>query len=173
MSDDPSEAGTGPTATRRAVLEAAGTGSAIAALGTPFSTGAAATDTEPDGASAADPLFDVDHTGETMFPQSVARGGPTPDGAIVWTRVAEAAYEGDRTVDSAEAPRRLVRSYRVPEGDVEIQELQGSPTDLPSTPFGAADGSGAAGLADTGSAAVDRPEAVDSPGSIPGEVADV
>lgn len=38
----------------------AGANSAVAALATLFSTGAAAMDTEPDGAGARDPLFDDD-----------------------------------------------------------------------------------------------------------------
>jgi predicted metal-dependent HD superfamily phosphohydrolase len=33
------------------------------------------------------------------------------------------AYSIDRTVDSADAPRRLLRRYRVPEGRTEIREL--------------------------------------------------
>ena len=39
------------------------------------------------------------------------------------------AYSVDATVDSADAPRRLLRSYRVPEGRVELQEFDGPVTD--------------------------------------------
>jgi hypothetical protein len=42
------------------------------------------------------------------------------------------AYEVDRTVDAADAPKRLLRSYRVPSGEVRIQELNGSQTDVSS-----------------------------------------
>jgi alkaline phosphatase D len=86
------------TATRRAVLEAAGAGSAMGALAALFSTGAAARDVTPNGTAADDDLFDIDRTSEAVYPQSVASGGPTPDGAIVWTRIAPAAYEGNEPV---------------------------------------------------------------------------
>ncbi|PSQ35472.1 alkaline phosphatase [Halobacteriales archaeon QS_9_70_65] len=98
MPTNTSERGEESTATRRAVLEAAGAGSAVGALATLFSTGAAATDVDPEPASDGDDLFEVERTARTVFPQSVASGGPTPAGAIVWTRVAEAAYEADTDV---------------------------------------------------------------------------
>ncbi|WP_254839195.1 alkaline phosphatase D family protein [Natronomonas marina] len=98
MPDDSNERRRGTTATRRAILEAAGAGSAVGAMATLFSTGAAATDAEPDPASGDDDLFAVERTGEAAFPQSVASGGPTPAGAIVWTRVDEAAYEAGADV---------------------------------------------------------------------------
>ena len=98
MPTDTSERGEESTATRRAVLEAAGAGSAVSALAALFSTGAAATDVDPEPASGGDDLFDVERTARAVFPQSVASGGPTPAGAIVWTRIDEAAYEGDRDV---------------------------------------------------------------------------
>ncbi len=94
MPTDTTERGEESTATRRAVLQAAGAGSAVGAMATLFSTGAAATDVDPEAASGGE-LFDVDRTSRAVFPQSVASGGPTPAGAIVWTRVAEAAYEPD------------------------------------------------------------------------------
>lgn len=31
---------------------------------------------------------------ETVFPQSVASGGPTPEGVLLWTRIAPEAYQG-------------------------------------------------------------------------------
>ncbi|WP_178916015.1 alkaline phosphatase [Natronomonas gomsonensis] len=86
------------TSTRRAVLEAAGAGSAMGALATLFSSSAAADDADPRGATATDDCFDVDRTSEAVYPQSVASGGPTPSGAIVWTRIDPAAYEGDHPV---------------------------------------------------------------------------
>ena len=98
MTDTSSERYTDSTATRRAVLQAAGAGSAMGALATLFSTGAAATDTDPEPALGGDDLFDVDRVSEAVYPQSVASGGPTPSGAIVWTRVAEAAYEAGEAV---------------------------------------------------------------------------
>jgi alkaline phosphatase D len=41
---------------------------------------------------AVDPAADPDG----VFPQSVASGGPTPDGVILWTRLDPAAYDPDR-----------------------------------------------------------------------------
>ena len=49
------------------------------------------------------------------------------------------AYEVDRSVDAADASKRLLRSYRVPEGRVELQELNGSQTDVTSTTSSATD----------------------------------
>lgn len=55
------------------------------------------------------------------------------------------AYDVDRSVDSADAPRRLLRVYRVPDGRAELQELKRSPTDkLLST----VDGVGTGGTTD-------------------------
>ena len=82
-----------PTATRRRLLQAAGTGTAVGALAALFSTGAAATATDP--RPADDDRFDAGRTSRETFPQSVASGGPTPTGTIVWTRVAETAYRDD------------------------------------------------------------------------------
>jgi alkaline phosphatase D len=39
------------------------------------------------------------------------------------------AYEVDRSVDSADAPKRLLRSYRVPNGRYELQEFRSPPLD--------------------------------------------
>jgi alkaline phosphatase D len=86
------------TSTRRTILEAAGAGTAMGALATLFSTSAAADDADPVGTSGNDDLFDVDRTAAAVYPQSVASGGPTPSGAIVWTRISEAAYEGGKPI---------------------------------------------------------------------------
>ena len=56
------------------------------------------------------------------------------DNAAVYT-----AYEVDRTVDAADAPKRLLRAYRVPEGEVELQEFSGSQTDVTSATSSATD----------------------------------
>ncbi|WP_245902946.1 hypothetical protein [Salinigranum rubrum] len=32
---------------------------------------------------------------DTVFPQSVASGGPTPEGVILWTRIAPDAFDAD------------------------------------------------------------------------------
>jgi alkaline phosphatase D len=99
---EPSEAGTDgdrPTTTRRAVLQAAGASTMLGAMATLFSEGAVASDLEPTGADPGSDLFDVSRVDpEGVFPQSVASGGPTPGGAIVWTRVSPAAYEPDTDV---------------------------------------------------------------------------
>jgi len=97
MRDSPDAARSGPSTTRRRVLEAAGASSALGALATLFSTGAAG-GVDPRGADGGGRLFEVDRTSRAAFPQSVASGGPTPSGAIVWTRVAEAAYEAGEPV---------------------------------------------------------------------------
>jgi alkaline phosphatase D len=53
---------------------------------------AVATDPDPDtGRFEYDPDADPDAT----FPQSVASGGPTPNGVLLWTRVAPAAFDPD------------------------------------------------------------------------------
>ena len=116
MTDISNERRTDSTATRRAVLQAAGAGSAMGALATLFSTGAAATDTDPEPASGTDDLFDVDRVSEAAYPQSVASGGPTPSGAIAWTRVAGAAYEAGEAVglQVTPAPDRSRRRPRPP-----------------------------------------------------------
>ena len=79
-------AGTGTT--RRRLLEAAGAATAAGALGTLFTTGAAAEATAPDPATGRDELFEIEEErGRKTFPQGVASGGPTPEGVILWTRV--------------------------------------------------------------------------------------
>lgn len=71
----------------------------LGALATLFSTGAAAADATPESTSAGTDLFRVEREGvDAVYPQSVASGGPTPSGAIVWTRIAEAAYEPEEPV---------------------------------------------------------------------------
>ncbi|WP_049893542.1 alkaline phosphatase D family protein [Halogranum rubrum] len=42
-------------------------------------------------------VFDVDETADTdeTFPQSVASGGPTPEGVIVWTRISPDVFDGE------------------------------------------------------------------------------
>jgi len=121
MTKDSPERRTGSTATRQAVLEAAGAGSALGALATLFSTGAAATDPEP--ASEIDDLFEIDRTSRAVYPQSVASGGPTPSGAIVWTRVDPGAFDPDEplavVVARADDPDSEEPCYRgvVDDGD--------------------------------------------------------
>ena len=87
-----------PDATRRQVLQSASAGSAMGALATLFSTGAAARDTDPEPASGNGDLFEIERTSEAVYRQSVASGGPTPSGAIVWTRVDPAAHEAGEAV---------------------------------------------------------------------------
>ncbi|WP_255195259.1 alkaline phosphatase D family protein [Halorarius litoreus] len=119
----------GTATTRRAVLQAAGAGSMLGALSTLFSQGAAARHHSPTPADGNDDLFDVSRVDpDGVFSQSVASGGPTPSGAIVWTRVSEAAYEATTDVGlqvtpapSRDAPNSAAdftsdatRRYRVP-----------------------------------------------------------
>jgi len=42
--------------------------------------------------------FDPDADPDGTFPQSVASGGPTPEGVILWTRIAPERFEPDRPV---------------------------------------------------------------------------
>ena len=132
MTPELPDGGSTPDATRRAVLQAAGAGSAMGALATLFSTGAAAGDTDPEPASGGEDLFEIERTSEAAFPQSVASGGPTPSGAIAWTRVAAAAYESDRDVglqvtpapdrstpnEDADFSTADTRHFRVPAADL-------------------------------------------------------
>jgi alkaline phosphatase D len=132
MTPELPDGGSATDATRRAVLQAAGAGSAMGALATLFSTGAAAGDTDPEPASGGDDLFEIERTSEAAFPQSVASGGPTPSGAIAWTRVAAAAYESDRDVglqvtpapdrktsnEDADFSTADTRHFRVPAADL-------------------------------------------------------
>ncbi|WP_255151070.1 alkaline phosphatase D family protein [Halorarius halobius] len=50
-------------------------------------------------ASGADAFaFDPDADPDAVFPQSVASGGPTPSGAIIWTRIAPDAFDPDTSL---------------------------------------------------------------------------
>lgn len=81
-----SKGGGGPhSATRRGLLKAAGAASAGMAAATLFSTGAVAESATPERTGRRP---SPETTGDYgAFPQSVASGDPTPDGAIVWTRL--------------------------------------------------------------------------------------
>lgn len=122
MEDSHDDAGSGPTTTRRGVLEAAAATTAVGALTTLFSTGAAAGEVDPDPTGRGS-LFDIERTSEAAFPQAVASGGPTPAGAIVWTRIAEAAYEPDTPIglQVTPAPDRQTPND---EADFETAETQ-------------------------------------------------
>jgi alkaline phosphatase D len=117
---DPEGAGS----TRRKVLEAAGAATAAGALATLFDTGAAAEPTRPTPATGRPELFEVEgeHT-ETVFPQGVASGGPTPEGVILWTRVAPDAHDpaeplGVEVADDDSFDRVVHRSV-IPASDVD------------------------------------------------------
>lgn len=82
--------------TRRAVLKAASAATFSGALSALFTTGAAAERVTAKSADGKDALFDVRREGaKSVYPQSVASGGPTSSGVIAWTRIAPAAYETD------------------------------------------------------------------------------
>jgi alkaline phosphatase D len=50
--------------------------------------------TDPEAPSDADVFaVDADRDPDTVFPQSVASGGPTPEGVILWTRIAPDAFD--------------------------------------------------------------------------------
>ena len=78
----------GPT--RRTVLEAAGAVSFGGVASLFGETSAARVVPE----SADGDAFDVERQGvESVFPQSVASGGPTPSGALLWTRLAPDVHD--------------------------------------------------------------------------------
>jgi alkaline phosphatase D len=119
--------------TRRAVVQAAGAATMAGALSALFAEGGAAEDVGPDPADGDAGLFDVDREAPSgAYPQSVASGGPTDSGAIVWTRVGEAAYEADRPVglqvtpapdrqadqDAADFGTTDTRHYRISAADL-------------------------------------------------------
>ena len=120
------------TASRRGVLAATAATSATGALATLFSTGAVAGNADRRRSGRNDALFEVERTDESVYPQSVASGGPTATGAIVWTRVSPAAYERgrpvglqvtpapDRTTPNTEADfsTPATRHFRVPADDL-------------------------------------------------------
>ena len=97
MSDDNRDRTETPP-TRRGVLEAAGAGSLAGAVATLFSEGAlgATRPTEPNGAGG--PFAETPTVDESIYPQSVASGGPTTDGVILWTRIDPMAYDENRSL---------------------------------------------------------------------------
>jgi alkaline phosphatase D len=105
MTEQPEERRGG--ATRRTILEAAGAATATGAVATLFAGGAAGRATTPAGATDESAFEDPDASGSReVFPQSVASGGPTPEGVILWTRVAPDAVSDARPlhVEVAEDP---------------------------------------------------------------------
>jgi alkaline phosphatase D len=61
-------------------------------------TGEARPDVTPaalGGADASDCAFDPERPSRGTFPQSVASGGPTPEGVILWTRLSPASVRDD------------------------------------------------------------------------------
>ncbi|WP_276302511.1 alkaline phosphatase D family protein [Halorussus lipolyticus] len=81
--------------TRRDVIEATGAATLGGALSALSAEEAAAERLAPD--APGDPaVFEADRgQSASAFPQSVASGGPTPEGVLLWTRVAPDAYDGE------------------------------------------------------------------------------
>ena len=84
------------TSTRRDVLEAA----SAATLGTTLSAlaagEAAAERLAPESTTGREEAFAVEREDATdVFPQSVASGGPTPSGVLLWTRLDPDAYDDE------------------------------------------------------------------------------
>jgi alkaline phosphatase D len=85
----------GSDSTRREVLEAAGSATLGGALSALSARDAAAARLVPDSPVESE-RFDVERERVTsVFPQSVASGGPTPSGVLLWTRIAPDAYDGE------------------------------------------------------------------------------
>src|SRR6056297_1074636 len=81
--------------TRRGVLKAASAttlGSALSALAAADATAPRLVPEPHDETDEADETFDVRReAAESVFPHSVASGGPTPTGVLLWTRIARDA----------------------------------------------------------------------------------
>lgn len=77
--------------------------------------------TRPASLSSAGEVEDTTLDSGTVFPQSVASGGPTPSGAIVWTRIAPAEYRSGEpvvlTVAEDPAFETVVDRMRIPPGE--------------------------------------------------------
>jgi alkaline phosphatase D len=50
---------------------------------------------DPELAADLDLDLDLDHDPDAVFPQSVASGGPTPEGVLLWTRIVPDAFDPD------------------------------------------------------------------------------
>jgi alkaline phosphatase D len=79
------------------VLKAANAATLGAGLSALSATDAAAERLLPESADREG--FEIEREGATgVFPQSVASGGPTPSGALLWTRIDPDAYDGSSTL---------------------------------------------------------------------------
>lgn len=74
---------------------------------------AVATDFDPD-ADTGRFEYDLDADPDAVFPQSVASGGPTPSGVILWTRLSPAVFDADKPL--------AVRVARDPDFDDVVYE---------------------------------------------------
>jgi alkaline phosphatase D len=92
------------TPTRRDVLDAAGAVTLGRTLSALSADDAAAARLAPDPV-AVDEGFAVEReAAERVFPQSVASGGPTSEGVLLWTRVSPDAYDGTTPLGVEVAP---------------------------------------------------------------------
>lgn len=80
--------------TRRGIIRAAGAGSLASAFSELFASGAAARQTKAEPISQNNKFAGNGPTPE-IFSLGVASGGPTPSGAICWTRIDPDAYRRD------------------------------------------------------------------------------
>jgi alkaline phosphatase D len=81
--------------TRRDVLEAAGAATLGGALSALSAEEAAAERLVPDESGFAEEMTVERERASSVFPQSVASGGPTPKGVLLWTRIAPDAHDGE------------------------------------------------------------------------------
>ncbi|WP_135825248.1 alkaline phosphatase D family protein [Halorussus ruber] len=86
---------TGRNHTRRDVLEAAGAATLGGALSALSAEEAAAERLVPDESGDSEEFAVERERASSVFPQSVASGGPTPKGVLLWTRVAPDAHDGE------------------------------------------------------------------------------
>jgi alkaline phosphatase D len=104
--------------TRRDVLKAANAATLGAALSALSASEAAAGRLAPESVERGDG-FEIDREQATdVFPQSVASGGPTPSGVLLWTRLDPQAYDGETPlgveIATDEAFERMVYKGTVP-----------------------------------------------------------
>jgi len=117
--------------TRREVLAAAGTATLGGTLSVLSAGGTAAPRLVPESLDESESFEVEDERATTVFPHSVASGGPTPSGVLLWTRIEPNVYDGETVlgVEVAEDEAFEQVTYR---GTVPAEEF-GSDRDFTAT----------------------------------------
>ena len=128
MSNEDADGGIG----RRGALKSLGAGAvgaSLSLLGTDLVRGV-----EPERVPPGDANWGDDEAAEAVFPLSVASGGPTPTGAILWTKIAPDAYGASKPahlqVARDEAFDDVVYEGRVPAGKIRPEDNRVVKADL-------------------------------------------